>query len=229
MERNINRKSGHGRFFEVGNVHIARGNELPEERKMVGLCFSGETENFFTLKGVLEALFDRLRISGVTWRYIKRSWFQPGRAAEILSADGTVLGEIGDIHPDVTARFGIDQRVYAAELSFDALLRTADTRLRFVPLPRFPVVSRDLAVITDMATEAETLADVIRRASAGLTVENVRLFDTYRGPGILAGKKSLAYSFTLRSDDHTPTDAEIKDSIDTILKALADSGAALRI
>ncbi|MBQ2770163.1 MAG: phenylalanine--tRNA ligase subunit beta [Clostridia bacterium] len=228
MERNLNRRTGQGRFFEVGNVHFDNNTKLPEERKMVGLMFTGETESFFTLKGVLEELFSCLNIKGVTYKALSRPYFQPGRAAQILAADGAVLGEMGDIHPDVANAFGINCRAYSAELSFQAMLDHADTEIRFEAMPRFPVVLRDLAVVTDRGTEASALANVIASAPTGLIVENVTLFDSYRGPGIQEGKKSLAFNFTLRAEDHTLSDEEIKGAMAAILSALEQAGASLR-
>ena len=157
MERNLNRRTGQGRFFEVGNVHFDNNAKLPEERKLIGLCFSGEGESFFTLKGVIEELTGRMRIRNVTYRRAERSYFQPGRCAELIASDGTVLGELGDMHPDVAKAYGIDGRVYAAELSFSKLLDAADSAIRFAPLPRFPVVLRDIAVVTDKSVEAAAL------------------------------------------------------------------------
>ena len=227
MARNLNRKTGHGRFFEVGNVHFDQP-KLPEEVKMIGLCFSGEGESFFTLKGAIEALFDRLRIHDVTWKACDRSYFQPGRAAEVRSKDGTFLGELGDIHPDTAAGFDIDCRVYAGEFRFDALLAASSEEVRFAPLPRFPLVERDLAVVTKESTEAESLRQAILHAGSEVVVENVTLFDSYKGPGIQHGMKSLAFRFSLRSDDHTLSDEEIRSSIDTIIRSLRDAGAILR-
>lgn len=228
MARNLNRRTGHGRFFEVGNVHFDNNPTLPEERPMVGLCFSGEGESFFTLKGVLEDLCGRAGINGVTFERIGRSYFQPGRAAALYGKDGTQLGEFGDVHPDVCRHFGIDERVYAAELPFAALLAASSRSIRFKPLPRFPVVLRDVAVVTDLSARAADLARAIESAPAGVLVENAELFDVYRGAGIPADKKSLAFTFTLRAEDHTLADDEIKRAMDAIIANLAEHGAALR-
>ena len=226
--RNLNRRTGQGRFFEVGNVHIDLGGELPEERKTVGLLLFGQNESFFTLKGVIEQLLDRLGIKDATYAHADVSYLQPGRAAKICSSDGAPVGTLGEVHPDVTAAWKIDERVYAAELSFAALLAAATAAPRFVPLPRFPVVQRDLAVVVDRNAESAALCKVIESANTGIIVENARLFDTYTGVGMLPGKKSLAFSFTLRSEDHTLSDEEIKAGMDAIIEALRSNGAPLR-
>ncbi len=227
--RNLNRRTGQGRFFEVGNVHIDLGGELPEERKTVGVMLFGNKETFFTLKGVLEQLLDRMGVQGATYaRADDLSYYQPGRAARINDASGTCLGNFGQVHPSVATAWKIDEPIYTAELSFDRLLAAATHVTRFTPLPRFPVVTRDLAVVVDRNVESAALCSLIASAKTGLIVEDVRLFDTYTGPGLLPGKKSLAFSFTLRSDEHTLSDEEIKGAMAAIIDTLAEHGAPLR-
>ena len=228
VQRNVNRQTAQTRFFEVGNVHVDLGGALPEERLTVGLVFFGEGESFYTLKGALEQLFNRCGIADATFSRTERSFLQPGRAAEIHAADGARLGYIGEVHPDVTGSWKLDERVYAAELSFDALFAAANTAKRFVPLPRFPVVARDLAVIVDADTESAQLRDCILAAQTPLLIEDVRLFDSYAGAGMLPGKKSLAYTFTLRAENHTLSDEEIRSAMQAVLDALGAAGAILR-
>ena len=226
--RNINRKTGHGRFFEVGNVHFDLGGDLPEERLTVGLAVFGPDEDFYTLKGIVEDLFSVLGIGGVSYRKADDSFLQPGRAAKAVAPDGTVLGIFGEVHPDVLDSWKIDQRVYAAELSFDAMFAHTGGTKRFVPLPRFPVVTRDLAVVTAEETESESIAAMIASAPVDVLVSDVTLFDTYSGPGLLPGHKSLAFTFNLRSEDHTLSDDEIRKAMDTIIETLERGGAPLR-
>lgn len=225
---NANRKSGQSRFFEVGNVHVDLGGELPEERKIVGIILSGEGESFFTLKGVVEEL---LRVVGLPICEYRRSnapYLQPGRAADVFAPDGSYLGTLGELHPDVAAAFKSDGRVYAAELRFSAIAASRETHKRFVPLPRFPAAERDLAVVVDAGVESAALCRVIASAASGVIVSDVSLFDTYAGVGIPAGKKSLAFTFSLRAEDHTLSDEEIKRAMDEIIEALKRTGAPLR-
>ncbi len=226
--RNLNRHTEQYRFFEVGNVHFDLGDTLPREYKHIGLLLFGENDTFYTLKGVVEQLLTALGISNAAFARDDAPYLQPGRAAGMYAADGGKLGVLGELHPDVAARWKIDARVYVAELYFDKLYEAADAHRRFVPLPRFPVVQRDLAVITDAATESAALKRVIETAPVGPIVADVKLFDTYTGVGILPGKKSLAYSFTLRAEDHTLSDDEIRSAMDTIIESLRNAGAALR-
>jgi phenylalanyl-tRNA synthetase beta chain len=228
LVRNANRKSGHLRFFEVGNTHVDTGAELPEERKKVGIVLGGEGVDFYLLKGMIEELFRVLGVKNAMYQASTASYLQPGRAAEILSASDASLGVFGELHPDVASGWKADGRVYVAELNFAAVAENRATGKRFEPLPRFPAAERDLAVVVDAGLESAALKQVIESAPAGVLVSDVRLFDTYAGIGIPAGKKSLAFSFSLRAEDHTLTDEEIKRGMDAIIDSLKASGAPLR-
>lgn len=228
LVRNANRKSGHLRFFEVGNTHVDTGAELPEERKKVGIILGGDGVDFYLLKGIIEELFRVLGVKNASYQASGASFLQPGRAAEILSASGASLGVFGELHPDVADSWKADGRVYVAELNFSAIAENRTSSKRFEPLPRFPAADRDLAVVVDASTESVALKRVIETAPAGVIVSDVRLFDTYAGIGIPAGKKSLAFSFSLRAEDHTLTDEEIKRGMEAIIEALQSSGAPLR-
>ncbi len=228
VSRNLNRKTGQGRFFEVGNVHFDNNDVLPEEQKKLGIVFFGEKESFYTLKGTLETLFDRCSVAPAKYRITDRPYLQPGRAAILESADGQLFGEMGQLHPDVAEKLGIDCPVFIAELSMDSLLKENTGTKKFSPLPRYPVVQRDLAVVVDDLIENDTIVDVIRSVKTDLLIENIALFDVYKGIGVLPGKKSLAYTFTLRSDDHTLTDEEIRGAMGAIIAALESNGAMLR-
>jgi len=228
LVRNANRKSGHLRFFEVGNTHVDTGEELPEERKKVGIVLGGEGVDFYHLKGMIEELFRVLCVKNAVYQKSTASYLQPGRAAQIVSASGAVLGVFGELHPDVADGWKADGRVYVAELNFAAIAENRTSGKRFEPLPRFPAAERDLAVVVDAALESSVLKLVIETAPAGVIVSDARLFDTYAGIGIPAGKKSLAFSFSLRAEDHTLTDEEIKRGMDAIIDALRANGAPLR-
>ncbi len=227
--RNRNRRTGQGRFFEVGNVHFDNDPTLPEERKMAGLLFFGEEESFYTLKGAIEALFDACNVRPRAYARTDSPYFQPGRAAVITAEDdGAVLGELGQVHPDVARAFGLDCPAYMAELSMQRMCNCCAGTRRFCALPRFPLVPRDLAVVVDRSAETAQLKRIIETAQDETLVENVTLFDTYEGPGVGEGKKSLAFSFTLRAEDHTLNDEQIKRAMDAIIAALEKNGAPLR-
>ena len=226
--RNIRRKTGYGRFMEVGNVHFDLGGDrLPREEKKVGLIFFGEQESFYTLKGVVETLLNRFGIQGA--RYVKNdvACFQPGRRADVL-VNGRKLGELGQVHPDVLGTWDVPGPLYMAELSFADILALAVDTPAFQPLPRFPVVSRDLAIVVPEGSESAHWIELIETAPVDVIVEKGRLFDVYRGPAVGLGKKSLAITFNLRAEDHTLTDEEIKKAFETIIRVLGENGAPLR-
>lgn len=220
---NVNRKTGFGRFFEVGHVHFDN-DDLPEERRMLGVIHIGSEESFFTLKGTLEELFERLGIEGVRFEAGGSPYLHPTQKAVIL-CNGDKLGEIGTIHPKVRRAFDLTAEGYIAELSFDALRKHMRRIKKYRPLPKYPAVQRDLALVVDENVTAQQVIDVISSAKAKVLVENVRVFDVYRpkvpgDKGIPAGKKSMAFTFALRSDEKTLTDEEITQAVNTILKSL---------
>ena len=226
---NLNRRAGHGRFFEVGNVHIDNSAVLAEERKMIGMLFMGEEEDFFTLKGAVEQLLETVGVKNVRFVRGGGAYLHPGRAALVYSGD-TKIGELGETHPDVAEAFGIDTRVYMAEFSFAALLALADTHRTYQALPRFPVVQRDLALLAAESVTAESLKAAIEsaRLPTGIVVDSVALFDVFRGGAVPAGKKSLAYTFTLRSDERTLNDDDITAAVAAVLASAEAAGGKLR-
>jgi len=228
LVRNANRKSGHQRFFEVGNTHVDTGEDLPEERKKIGVILGGEGVDFYLLKGMIEELFRVIGVQNPTYQRSSASYLQPGRAAEILDGQGRPLGVFGELHPDVADSWKADGRIYLAELDFSGIAACRSSKKRFAPLPRFPAADRDLAVVVNADAESADLKRVIETAPAGVIVSDVRLFDTYAGIGIPAGKKSLAFSFSLRAEEHTLSDEEIKRAMDAIIDVLKASGAPLR-
>ncbi|MDO4568553.1 MAG: phenylalanine--tRNA ligase subunit beta [Clostridia bacterium] len=225
---NYNRKTGHGRFFEVGNVHIDEG-ELPQERKKLGIACMLGGEDFFTLKGLVEQLLCTLRVDGVKYAAGGGEYFQPGQRAQIWH-DGEVIGELGKIHPDLADYYAIGADAYVAELDVDCLLRHRSGYAKYKPLPRFPVVRRDIAVLVNEDTACGDIVDCMASADLGaVQIEDVALFDIYRGIGVAPGKKSMAFSFALRAEDHTLSDEEIHSAVKQVLDMLADRfGAKLR-
>ncbi|HWS30815.1 MAG TPA: phenylalanine--tRNA ligase subunit beta [Clostridia bacterium] len=226
---NCGRKTGYGRFFEVGNVHFDLGGELPEERKLLGIIFTGEGEDFFTLKGTVEELLDRMGVTENV-RFVKGggAYFHPGQKA-VIEIGGETVGELGTIHPKVQKSFNIPQAVYAAEISMEKLLKHRNTKKTYLPIPRFPSVERDIAIVTDESVLSTDAINAILKVEAGVIVSDARLFDVYRGKGVADGKKSMAFSFSLRAADRTLTDAEIRAAMDAILALLEkEVGAQLR-
>ena len=156
-----------------------------EEQKKLGIVYFSDSEDFFSLKGTVETLFEACSVPGTVFRAADRPYFQPGQSALILASDRTsVLGEIGRLHPDIAAKWDLDCPVYMAELSMSALMAASTGVKKFTPLPRFPVVQRDLAVVVDDRTENAVISRIILETETGCTISDVELFDVYAGIGI---------------------------------------------
>ena len=185
----------------------------------------GEGVDFYTVKNIVVWLLAKFGVTA-TIEAAGDAYYHPGRKA-VMTAGETRLAALGEIHPDVAEAFDIKGRVYVAEIDLDALRPLEKDFYGIKPLPKFPAVSRDIAVVVDETVGAGTMMDAIR-AAAGKLLEDAKLFDIYRGEKLGAGKKSVAYSITLRAPDLTLTDEEINGTMDKVLKALAEFGAELR-
>jgi phenylalanyl-tRNA synthetase beta chain len=146
----------------------------------------------------------------------------------VLTVDGAQLAQLGEIHPDVAEKFDIEARVYVAEIDLDALRPLEKAFYGVKPLPKFPAVTRDIALVMDEKVGVGTVLETIQ-ASGGKNLESVKLFDIYRGVGVPEGKKSMAFSLELRADDRTLTDADSEGVMSKVLSALSEKlGATLR-
>ncbi|MGO5094742.1 phenylalanine--tRNA ligase subunit beta [Agathobaculum sp. LCP25S3_E8] len=221
-------------LFELGTVYIptvkdgkADPDVLPREEKIITLGSYGRL-SFFQFKGVVEAICRELNVKNVQFMPEKSNpSYHPGRCANIL-IDGKPVGVFGTVHPTVAARYGLSGEVLAAELPLDALFEAIDPVKLYHPLPKFPASTRDIAVLVDDAVPAASMQASIEKA-AGHILENVKLFDVYKGKGIPEGKKSVAYSLSMRAPDRTLTDEECDKAMKNALAALEkDFGAVLR-
>ena len=217
------------KLYELAKVYLPKeGQMLPDEPKHLVLGTYGEGEDFFKLKGEIEAILRGMNVRPAEYTAVKdHPSYHPGRCAR-LTIDGQDVGIFGQVHPLVAKNYGIDAEIYAAELDFTALSALELPEKTYVPLPKYPAVSRDIAVVCDEALTVAALESCIRKAG-GKLLRQVRLFDIYRGKGIAEGKKSLAFSLTLRADDRTLTDADSDGVISAVLSRLdAELGAKLR-
>ena len=217
------------KLYEIAKIYLpVEGQPLPEEPKMLVFGSYGEKETFFKLKGELEAVFAGLRMKKARYTAEKNNpSYHPGRCASI-SIDGVEIGVMGQVHPLVAKNYGIDSEVYCAELSFTKMLGLRLPEPTFAPLPKYPAVSRDLALICDEALTVAQVEDVIS-ASAGKLLRKIQLFDIYRGVGVPEGKKSMAFSLELRADDRTLTDSDSEKVVSNVLSALKEKlNATLR-
>ena len=228
LTRNYNFRNKSAKLYELGRVYFKRADGLADEPKVLTLGAYGDNMDFFTLKGAVEAVLKQLRIENV--RFLADSEnpsYHPGRCAKVFSGD-RLLGVLGQVHPHVAGNYGVDAELYAAELRFDALYESKGAQPLYQPLPKFPAVTRDIAVVCDKAVTVGELEDAILKGAKGL-LKDVALFDIYTGVGIAPGKKSVAFNLTLRSDDRSLTAEEADADVKSILTALEqECGAVLR-
>ena len=232
LTRNYNYRNQDVKLYEVGRTYLPGGEDgLAIESKVLTLGAYGGDMDFYAMKGLIEAVLKELRVKDVSFRtgsgFPEEASYHPGRYAEVWSGSDC-LGHFGQIHPLVAQNYGVDGELYCAELSFDELMRAQGPDPEYVPLPKFPAVTRDIALVCDEGVTVGRLESAIRKGARGLLKE-VSLFDIYRGKGIPEGKKSVAFSLVLRADDRSLTseeaDADVKSILETLEKEL---GAVLR-
>ncbi len=229
LARNYSYRNKDVRLYEIGRVYLPGGPDgLANEPRMLTLGAYGEGYDFFTMKGAVESILRDLRVAGAAFRACQDDpSYHPGRCAGVYAGE-KLLAVVGQIHPAVAANYGVDCELYCAELSFEALLEAQGPGAEYHPLPRFPAVSRDIAVVCGEEVTVGALEACIRKAG-GRLLRDVALFDIYRGQGVAEGSKSVAFSMTLRADDRSITASEADGEVKDILTALEQElGATLR-
>ncbi len=228
LATNINKKISDGRFFEISKRFIPKSlpvTEQPDELATMSVGVYGEGEDFFTLKGLIEAV---CKVFGAHTQYVRSNepYLHPGRQA-LIKANNKEIGVFGEVHPSVATEYGIEQRIYVAEIKLDVLLTIEKRKTTYKALPKFPAVERDFAMLVDKDVPVGDIEKAIS-SGAGRLLEKLDLFDVYQGAQIPEGKKSVAYSVSLRSADSTLSDKEIEEVSNKIIKKLESIGAQLR-
>lgn len=239
-EYNVHHREQHIAIYEIGRTYITEEDNLStlprEDEELAGLICGSLTSpdwidqqkavDFFTVKGVLDSLFTRLGVEGITYSATAPVGFHPGRTAEIR-LHGEKIGYVGQLHPHVAANFDLPACfVFQLKLA-PVLAEAADHVIRYEPLPRYPAVTRDLAVVVKEVIPVSALIETIREASHLL--ETVTVFDVFSGEKIGMENKSVAFSLVFRDRERTLTDEEINDHHDRIVAKLAEKhGAVLR-
>ena len=222
-------------LYEIGKEYLPTGPDtLPEEPNRLTIGMYGGDADFFALKGAVDALLKELRLPKYT--YVRPSEVEgvfeeccalhPGRSAVILCGE-TPVGYLGELHPTVQKTYGIGTRTYVAKLLVQEMAAMAETEVTYQPLPKFPAITRDLSLLCDDALPVGKMEEAIAQA-AGKLLEEVTLFDVYKGDQIAAGKKSVSFSLRLRSHEGTLTDEQADAAMKRVLKALAAMDAVLR-
>ncbi len=219
VTRNYNYRNQSARLYELGKIYLPRADGLADEPKVLALGAYGDEIDFFSCKGAVEAILREAKIADVRFEpRTDNTAYHPGRCAAVYAGE-KALGVFGQIHPLVSLGYGVETEVYAAELSFEALWEARGGKPEYVPLPKFPAATRDIAVVCAEPVTVGALEACIRDAAGGL-LRGVELFDIYRGAGILPGHKSVAFSLTLRADDRSLTSEEADATMKRIVADL---------
>lgn len=231
IARNVNRSIEKVKAFEIGNTFLPKAmpvTELPIEKKAMVVGLVGEKEDFFTLKGSVETVLNKLGIEGYKFEAEKNhKTYHPGRCATIIWKEH-VIGLMGEVHPKVLENYSIKERAYVAELDFNLLLQITRTDKLFKAVPKFPATTRDIAMVVKEEVTAGMIRETIEK-NGGSILESVKLFDVYKGKQIEEGYKSMAYAMVFRHADRTLTDDEVNKVFNKMLDALKDEvGAELR-
>jgi len=229
LRTNYNQRNKDVLLYEIANIYLNINgcDELPEERKTLIIGGYGNID-FFKLKGIVDMLLLKLNIAPLKYTADEENpTFHPYRTAALTDKSGNRAGVIGEIHPSVCENYEIEEKVYIAQLDLETLYESLTEEILYKKLPKFPAVTRDLAMLVDENVTVGEIEEIIT-SGAGKYLETIKLFDVYQGKQIPEGKKSVAFNFTLRSADHTLTDEEISGCVEKILKALKNAGAELR-
>lgn len=229
ISRNFNKKIMEGMFYELSKVYLAEElplKDLANERETLTIGIYGD-KDFYDLKGIIENLLEGLNINKYRILPSNHESFHPGRTAELL-INNKRIGYLGEVHPEVLDNYDIPTRVYIAELDFEEIYQQTDLTIKFKPLPKYPSIERDIAVVVAEEITAGQVEEIIRN-KGGKLVSEVKLFDIYRGSQVEEGYKSMAYSIEYRSDEKTLNEEDITKIHSKILNSLANQvGAALR-
>lgn len=234
LARNYNLRNPAAAVFELGTEYLpTEPGKLPDEPDRLSIGIYGSGADFYTVKGVVEGIFENLAIDGVEYEaaddncgFGELSMFHPGRVA-VAKINGQPIAILGEMHPAVAENYGINTRVYSAKLNVTELLDVEIAERIYKPLPKYPAATRDISLICDDALPVAKLEKLIKNA-VGAVLEKVKLFDVYKGEQIAADKKSVAFSIVMRSADGTLTDEQADAAMKRVKKALDGVGAEIR-
>ena len=230
LATNYNRRNKNVRLYELGNIYLPKSlplTELPEEKMMFTLGMYGEGD-FFDMKGVVEEFFGRI---GMTKRpdynsQAGKNFLHPGRQAEVYY-ENSLVGYLGEVHPEVCDNYGIGDRAYVAVIDIPAVLEYATFNHKYEGIAKFPAVTRDISMVVPKSVLAGQIEHMIIQRG-GKTLESCELFDIYEGHQIKEGYKSMAYSIVFRSKEKTLEEAEVSTVMKKIMNGLESLGIELR-
>lgn len=230
LATNYNRRNKNVKLYELANVYLPKAlplTELPDERMQFTLGMYGEGD-FYTMKGVIEEFFDK---AGMHKKpsydpQAGKSFLHPGRQANVIY-DGTVVGYLGEVHPDVLDNYKIDEKTYVAVIDMPSMIPYTSFDRKYTGIAKYPAVTRDISMVVPKDILVGQIEEMIEQRG-GKILESYELFDIYEGAQILAGHKSVAYSITFRAKDHTLEDKEVTAVMNKILNGLSGMGIELR-
>ena len=229
LSTNFNRRNQNVKLYELGKVYLPKSlplTELPDERMQLTLGFYGDGD-FFSMKGVIEEFLEKIGLLGKkTYNVSARPYLHPGRQADVYY-DGTLLGYLGEVHPEVCANYDMKTRAYVAVLDMPAIMPYASFDRKFEGIAKFPAVTRDISMVVPKAVLAGDIEKMIRQRG-GKILESLKLFDIYEGGQIKSGFKSLAYALVFRDMEKTLADDEVNAAMKKILNGLESMGIELR-
>jgi len=225
LARNYKRSVKEASAFEVGNVFFPKQQplvELPVEKKTLVMGMYGEDKDFFSLKGSVEELFETLGLKNYKYETeTSHATYHPGRCANIVYGDNHILGTIGEVHPTVLDNYDIEVPVMAGEIDFNMLMQITRLDRKYVGVPKYPASTRDLAILVKEDVTNQAVLDIIHQYG-GKLLEEVEIFDVYKGSQIDDGYKSMAYALIFRAKDRTLVDEDVNKAMAKILKNLEE-------
>ena len=221
-------------LYEIGKEYLPTApDKLPEEPDRLTIGMYGDDADFFTLKGMVETILETAGLHDCTYKacgtdtpFGETCALHPGRSAVIYAGE-TPIGYLGEIHPTVQKNYDIGTRTYVAKLLIDEMQPLAQTEITYQPLPKFPAITRDLSLVCADEVPVGDLQAAMKKA-VGNILEQITLFDVYKGEQIAAGMKSVSFSIRMRSHEGTLTDEQADAAMKRVLKALKEHGATLR-
>ncbi|MGE5606512.1 MAG: phenylalanine--tRNA ligase subunit beta [Bacteroidota bacterium] len=235
---NANRRQTDLAFYEMGRVYLPSENILPNEPLYLGVGLTGRKNevswnqtrdeyDFYDIKGILEMFWERFNLPEPKYIRSNRPYLHPGQSAEVL-CEGKTIGYFGQVHPGVLERYSLPKKVFIMELNLNLVAELTHDTVTFEPLPKYPAVQRDLALVLSNKIEADRINARIKEIGGDL-VERVELFDVYQGEQVGPEMRSLAFSITYRSKEKTMSDQEVNELQTELLQKLnSEFGAAVR-
>ncbi len=221
-------------LYEIGKEYLPTApDKLPEEPDRLTIGMYGDDADFFTLKGMVETILETAGLHDCTYKacgtdapFDEICALHPGRSAVIYAGE-TPIGYLGEVHPTVQKNYEIGTRTYVAKLLIDEMQPLAQTEITYQPLPKFPAITRDLSLVCADEVPVGDLQAAMKKA-VGNILEQITLFDVYKGEQIAAGMKSVSFSIRMRSHEGTLTDEQADAAMKRVLKTLKEHGATLR-